>query len=212
MNILESKLKVEKTARYFTNSPETVESVIFVIHGYAQLGRDFISEFEFLDDGITLIVAPEGLSKFYSRNNVGASWMTKVQREDEIRDYLMYLDTLEESLFTALKLSGIRTSVIGFSQGVHTAVRWFTESKHDHYQLILCSSDFPEDADFMKLKRRLNGNELIYIQGTEDPIVVTDTFRKSISLLASYRIPHKEILFIGKHVISKEAVCAALKK
>jgi predicted esterase len=213
MKIGESKIVVERTASYSILLPENkIKRVVFVIHGYAQLAKDFIEEFDFLDNGETLIVAPEGLSRFYSRDKVGASWMTKVNRDEEIGDYIKYLDKLESSLTELYDLSSADKIILGFSQGVHTAARWFTESLHDHSQLILCSSDFPADADFIKLKTRLNGYELIYIQGKEDAIVGIDTFRKSISLLSSKGIPHKEILFEGKHVISKEAVSAAMKK
>ena len=213
MKIVESKIVVDRTASYSIVLPENkIKRVVFVIHGYAQLAKDFIKEFDFLDDGETLIVAPEGLSRFYSRDKVGASWMTRINREDEIGDYTKYLDKLESSLTEHYDLSSADKKILGFSQGVHTAVRWFTESKYDHSQLILCSSDFPADVDFIKLNKRLNGNELIYIQGKEDAIVGIDTFRKSSSLLTSNDIAHKEILFDGKHVISKEAVSAAMKK
>lgn len=213
MKIVESKIVVERTASYSILLPENkIKRVVFVIHGYAQLAKDFIKEFDFLDDGETMIVAPEGLSRFYSRDKVGASWMTKVNRDEEIGDYIKYLDKLESSLTELYDLSSADKIILGFSQGVHTAARWFTESLHDHSQLILCSSDFPADADFIKLKERLDDNELIYIHGNEDAIVGIDTFRKSSSLLSSKGIPHREILFEGKHVISKEAVSAAMKK
>lgn len=213
MKIGESKIVVERTASYSILLPENkIKRVVFVIHGYAQLAKDFIKEFDFLDDGETMIVAPEGLSRFYSRDKVGASWMTKVNRDEEIGDYIKYLDKLESSLTELYDLSSADKIILGFSQGVHTAARWFTESLHDHSQLILCSSDFPADADFIKLKERLDDNELIYIHGNEDAIVGIDTFRKSSSLLSSKGIPHREILFEGKHVISKEAVSAAMKK
>jgi predicted esterase len=213
MKTVESKVVVERTASYSILLPENkIKRVIFVIHGYAQLAKDFIREFDFLDDGETLLVAPEGLSRFYSRDKIGASWMTRINRDDEIGDYIRYLDRLESSLTERHDLSSADRKILGFSQGVHTAVRWFTESLHNHSQLILCSSDFPADADFVKLNLRLNGNELIYIQGKEDTIVGIDTFRQSSSLLASKGITYREILFEGKHVISKEAVSAAMKK
>ena len=213
MKIVESKIVVERTASFCIVLPENkIKRVVFVIHGYAQLAKHFIKDFDFLNDDETLIVAPEGLSRFYSRDKIGASWMTKVNRDDEIGDYIKYLDKLESSLTELYDISSADKIILGFSQGVHTAARWFTESLHDHSQLILCSSDFAADVDFIKLKKRLNGNELIYIQGKEDAIVGIDTFRKSSSLLASNDITHKEILFEGKHVISKEAVSAAMKK
>ncbi len=213
MKITEATLKVSRTASYSINTPDKpISTVVFVIHGYAQLSRDFISEFSFLEDGSTLIIAPEGLSRFYSKNKIGASWMTKEQREHEISDYVNYLDKLEAELSTKNELADAGRFVLGFSQGVHTAVRWFTESEYDHSGLILCSSDFPADADFRKLITRLGNGKIKYIQGKSDDITGIRTFEKSSALLESNSVPFTKIFFDGKHEIDPDSVIEALKK
>ncbi|MFW6202332.1 MAG: hypothetical protein ACOC8B_07130, partial [Gemmatimonadota bacterium] len=80
----------------------------FVCHGYRQLAGRFVRRFAPLDDGNRLIVAPEALSRFYLDDDggphgpdarIGATWMTRADRENEIRDYVDYLDTLYERVF-----------------------------------------------------------------------------------------------------------------
>ena len=87
----EHHLAVAKTARYYSlgePGPAT-RQLWFVCHGYGQLAGRFLRHFEPLDDGSRVIVAPEGLSRFYlsespAERRVGASWMTREDRLVEI--------------------------------------------------------------------------------------------------------------------------------
>ena len=76
-----------------------------VCHGYRQLARRFIREFQGIAGAERRIVAPEGLSRFYldeeggphgPEARVGATWMTREDRIAEIDDYVAYLDALAE--------------------------------------------------------------------------------------------------------------------
>src|SRR2546425_1041706 len=83
----EHHLAVDKTARYYSlgePGPAT-RQLWFVCHGYGQLAGRFLRHFEPLDDGSRVIIAPEGLSRFYlsespAERRVGASWMTREDR------------------------------------------------------------------------------------------------------------------------------------
>src|SRR5258708_36620736 len=86
-------LPVGRTARYYTLGPigAATRQVWFACHGYGQLAERFLQRFEPLDDGAHLIGAPEGLSRFYLSDNprerpVGATWMTRKNRLQEIAD------------------------------------------------------------------------------------------------------------------------------
>ncbi|MEP7146463.1 MAG: hypothetical protein ABI792_05600 [bacterium] len=211
MKIVEENIQILKTARYYVIGSESsdIKSLYIVIHGYAQLAADFIKEFEFLAGKKALIAAPEGLSKFYFRYKIGASWMTKEDRANEIKDYLIYLDLLFIELKNKFKnISEAKINIIGFSQGVHTAVRWFCHTKNHIDNLILCSSDFPKDADFITLKEKLFLAQMYFIYGKQDDVIGQDTYRKSIELLKEKKIKHKEITFDQGHVIDQ----ATLKK
>ncbi|MEO6694824.1 MAG: hypothetical protein ABIY50_08770 [Ignavibacteria bacterium] len=208
MIIRENHITVEKTARYFSNKPNNkkLKNFWFVLHGYGQLASDFINQFEFLDKDETLIVAPEGLSKFYSRSLLGASWMTKEDRHYEIEDYLNYLNRLITQLIIDYDLSEANSNLLGFSQGVHTAVRLFTNSEFKFNKLMLCSSDFPEDTDFIKLKNKLKKSDMYYINGNSDRIITSKSLEESKKLLQSKEINFNELLFEGGHVIDKDSL------
>lgn len=210
----EQFIKTEKTARYYISNPEikTLHSVYFILHGYAQLAKDFIKEFGFLEEKNTLIVAPEGLSKFYSKNNVGSSWMTKEDRLNEINDYVNYLDKIYYELSTRYDLSQSEIHLLGFSQGVHTAVRWFIKSLYHFNDLLLCSSDFPEDAEFNVLIEKLKKSKLYFLYGTNDNIISLKTYEDSINLLKIKNINFDEVAFSGRHEIHKDSLIRILNK
>mgnify|MGYP005635791035 FL=1 len=75
---IEYKISVSKTARYYLLEPEKIKSVLLVVHGYRQLAESFIKKFEpLLNEGV-MVIAPEGLHRFYIEGytgDVGASWM-----------------------------------------------------------------------------------------------------------------------------------------
>ena len=84
------EIKVPKTARYFTiGNEEQPDEIWFVLHGYAQLANYFIEKFRVLESKNILVVAPEGLHRFYwngMSGRVAASWMTKEDRLTDIAD------------------------------------------------------------------------------------------------------------------------------
>ena len=98
---MEHHLTVSRTASYQqlgTLSART-RRVWFVCHGYGQLAAYFVRHFAFLAeaDPTTVVIAPEGLSRFYLTGNggrVGASWMTRDDRLHEIADHINFLNQL----------------------------------------------------------------------------------------------------------------------
>ena len=102
MPINEFKIQVQKTGRYFTvGDPIEATHLIFALHGYSQLAFYFIRPFEALNPKKYFIVCPEGLHRFYrqgNNGNVGATWMTKEDRESDIADYVLYLDQVYKEI------------------------------------------------------------------------------------------------------------------
>lgn len=214
MESVEKQISISKTARYYVIPPveRPVKKVLIVIHGYAQLAKDFIEEFRGLINDHVLIAAPEGLSKFYFRNEPAASWMTKEDRENEISDYLLYLDKFINSLKTDFDITGAEISLLGFSQGVHTAVRWFIHSPESFSNLILCSSDFPKDADINMLKEKLINAKMQFIYGTKDEVITLQRYQESMDLLKTNNVIFDELSFEGGHRINLETLQLKLKK
>ncbi|WP_107037921.1 alpha/beta hydrolase [Brumimicrobium mesophilum] len=144
---MENKITISKTARYFTHgNAETAENIWIVLHGYSQLAEFFIRKFKKLDPEKNFVVAPEGLHHFYRKGTsgrVGASWMTKEARLDDIDDNHKYLDELAAQL---LKNKNYKQRyLLGFSQGGATASRWHNNGNFNADHFILWASAFPSD-------------------------------------------------------------------
>ncbi len=122
----EHHITVARTARYFTIGDPAATEIWFVCHGYGQLAARFLKRFEPITEGARLVVAPEGLSRFYVGSGerrdqpVGATWMTREDRLHEIADYVKYLDAVYADVVGDGPAPG-RVRALGFSQGAATA-------------------------------------------------------------------------------------------
>jgi len=175
---VEHHLEVARTARYWVLGDDIASprEVWFVLHGYRQLARRFLTRFECVDDGTRRIVAPEGLSRFYvgreggrhgPESVVGATWMTREDRDREIHDYVRYLDRLAE-----VSLAGLQPEtfvvVLGFSQGVATAARWTTLGSMRPQRLLLWGDLLPPDLDFARAVSAWAGTDVLLVRGQDD--------------------------------------------
>jgi predicted esterase len=144
-------LKVPKTARYFQLGEFTpsTKQVWIVLHGYGQLASYFIKWFEPILDDETVIIAPEGLHRFYWQGFSGkvvASWMTKEDRENDIVDYINFLDEVMDCVKVNMVNPTTKIIAFGFSQGVASVSRWvFNTKKHHPDELVLWAGLFPSD-------------------------------------------------------------------
>jgi predicted esterase len=141
------QLTIPKTARYVTIGEinDQTENIWFVIHGYGQLAEYFIKKFNVLDDGKTVIIAPEALSRFYLKEfsgRVGATWMTREERDSEILDYLNYLNLLYDTVLQNADVNKLKINILGFSQGTATVARWCMNEHIKYDRLILWAGYF----------------------------------------------------------------------
>lgn len=146
---MEHKLKVNKTLRYFTHGdPHKADHIWIVLHGYGQLAYYFLRKFNVLDPDKHFVVAPEGLHRFYlsgTSGRVGASWMTKEARLDDIHDNHVFLDQLSNQLLSTYHFS--KRTLLGFSQGGATASRWHQRKTFNAHHFVLWACVFPPDLE-----------------------------------------------------------------
>lgn len=181
-------LGVQRTARYWTlGEAAQAREIWFVLHGYMQLARRFLRRFEPIRDARRLIVAPEGLSRFYVRSGggrhgtesvVGASWMTREDREAEIHDYVGYLDRLAR-VVSEKAPSEVRTTVLGFSQGVATASRWVTYGAVRPQRLVLWGDFLPPDLDADRAADAWESVDVLLVRGTDDGALQSDDLARA---------------------------------
>jgi predicted esterase len=205
----EHHFTTRRTARYYTLDPAgDVREVWFVLHGYGQLAALFLRHFEGLQDGGRLIVAPEGLSRYYlpGHQHVGASWMTKEDRLTEIDDYLAYLDALYEQIFMAVDRSRVRVHVLGYSQGGATASRWATLGRVEADRLILWAGELAHDLDLTVHAETLRRLNLTLVVGTEDGFITPERLAAAEALLIEHSIPYRLRPFKGDHRLDAETL------
>lgn len=197
-------IQTTKTARYYTIGElgEKTTEIIFVFHGYAQLAKDFIQNFESILNESRFIIAPEGLNKFYSKGffgKVGASWMTKEDRENEIKGNLNFCDNIYNHFAEHLN-EEIKIKLFGFSQGGATASRWFVNSKLQNAELILWGSSIPHDIDYQKLRSKLIQPVKIIIGGN-DEFISNENLTTELNRLKENEIEFELKKYPGKHNI-----------
>jgi predicted esterase len=212
---LEHHLEVPRTARYSTlGDGSQASEVWFVLHGYKQLARRFMRRFAALNDGRRLIVAPEALSRFYisaetgrhgAASIVGATWMTREDREHEILDYVRYLDLLADHVLTSV--GAVPVTVLGFSQGVATATRWTAFGSIKPRTLVLWGDYTPPDLD-ASAAGALAAPDVVLVRGDRDRAFTPEAVRVEAERLAALGIDYRTVTYSGGHDIHEETLLA----
>jgi predicted esterase len=206
----EQHLITQRTARYYVlgTPSEQITDLWIVCHGYGQLARYFIRHFAPLDNGHTLIVAPEGFSRFYLdgfSGRVGATWMTKEDRLAEIEDQAAYLNLLLKTQLQQLPTT-VRVTILGFSQGGATVSRWLASGAAPVHRLILWAASFPEDIDFTSGKAAFNNLPVAIVYGTQDEFITPESLQKKQELLNTLSINPIVYTFEGGHTLHTDTL------
>ena len=201
--ISEHRITTARRARYYTaGGGDELEEVWIVLHGLGQLAGVFITYFKTVATPTRLIVAPEALSRHYimpgdsgrTRDaKVGATWMTREDRDHEIADYVEYLDKVWRE--TAGGAS--RVTVLGFSQGVATAARWIASGGSRVDRLIAWAGQIPKDVD-PKAFAALSGG-ITTVVGTTDEFAPWIAEGEHDARLVAAGITPKHLTFEGGH-------------
>ena len=209
MTSVEGHISVSKALRFreFQHG-EHVEQIVYVLHGYGQLAEFFIRKFVQEPLNNTLIVAPEGMHRFYlqgSSGRVGASWMTKEWRKQDIQENIAALNQLYAHFNTLHPKA--KVIVLGFSQGGATAARWVAAGQISCSHFISWASVFPPDLDsdvMHNLKMRCS-----FCLGNEDPYFNQEDAEKTIDF---YRNLSFDVnTYIGKHDIEPSLLAKLLQ-
>lgn len=201
------KITIPKTAHYYTlgQPGKHIRKLWIVCHGYGQLASTFIYKFEGLDDGQTLVLAPEGLSRFYWGGLTGpvvASWMTKHDRLDEIVDYSNFLQQLYDLTVPQLA-EDVQITLLGFSQGCATQCRWILNKLPHFHQLILWAGLLPEDVDYKIHQAYFSDKKLTFVYGKQDEFVTEERLFWQRDFAAEQGLEFDTVVFEGKHEVDR---------
>jgi predicted esterase len=208
-------LRVERTARYYTLGAEgwsaDARAIWFVLHGYGQLAGTFVRFFADIAKAGALVVAPEALNRFYlvspehapaRERPVGATWMTREDRESEVSDYVEYLDALRDEIIGE---PAVPVNVLGFSQGAATATRWVLNGRARIEHLVLWGGLMPPDVDLARGLVRLRDTRVTLVAGTRDHYITEEILAAERARLEAAGVRCEFVRFNGGHVISRSA-------
>ena len=205
--IKETTFQTPRTARYFSRQtdPNSIENVWILFHGYGQSAYHFLLNFDDFNPEKSLILAPEGLSKFYLKGfdgRVGASWMTKENREFEIQDQLHLVD----NLLAEIDPNGDKKlNLLGFSQGAAVACRWYQYTTRKVENLILWGAGLPIETD-AKMAQKYNECNTTLVLGDEDEFIKQERLVQYFQTLEDLNFSHNVITYKGGHKIEKEGL------
>lgn len=157
MSAREHRIATIRRARYYVLGDLPAADVWIAAHGHSQLARTFVRYLASIAEPGRAIVAPEALNRYYvkpgtigSRDDavVGATWMTREDREHEIRDYVDYLDAVHAQV----TVGSARITALGFSQGVATVARWIALGSSRVDRFVAWAGRIPPDLDLARLR------------------------------------------------------------
>ncbi len=186
-----------------------LKRVWIVLHGHRMHAGEFIKTFAELADAGDYVIAPEALSRLYVKGDngdVGASWMTKEDRENEISDYVNYLDELYEKEVAPHKINfSFEVNALGFSQGAATLSRWLAYGNSKADKAIFWCGNLAHDVDYSK-SLQFKNTSIYLIFAKNDQYYPPDFYKSQVELLKKHGIQPEFHVFEGKHEINGELV------
>ena len=203
---MKKQISIPKTHKYsqLGEFSEKTNTVWIVLHGYGMLSEFFIKKFECILNEKTVVIAPEGSNRFYLNNNysrVGASWMTKVDKEKDIEDNISFIKTLYTKIVDDIGHNNFKLKTLGFSQGGATLVRWIMSNSIKVDSLILWGSDIPQDSLTNQNKSRWSSINIKIVIGKKDEYISDENKKKVIDAVNAYGLSYKLIEYDGPHKI-----------
>lgn len=204
-------ISFEFSSSYITYNKLTdkTENIWIVFHGYGQLSKYFIRRFDVLEGDKNYIIAPQGLSKFYvdeDYKNVGASWLTKEDKESDLLNQQKYLIKLMDELKSKIDFSKIKINLFGFSQGVSAFTRLLINYNMKIDNIIIWAGWVPDEF-FNINKNVLKDTNLFFVVGNKDkyynnPIIkgYIEKFKKTLNKEIDY------FVFDGGHIVDRKVL------
>lgn len=208
MTVEEHRLPTTRTARVQSvGDLAAADEVWMVLHGFGQLAADFLLPFGAIAGAARAIVAPEALNKFYHVSSatgqrdgrrVGATWMTREDRDAEIADYVTYLDAVAETFGRGRPLT-----VLGFSQGVSTLMRWIARGSHPVARVIVWAGEIPADVDLVAERARFPADGVEVVIGSVDEYATWINLDGIKRRFEDAAIPLRVQIFDGGHRLDR---------
>jgi predicted esterase len=201
---------VQRTARVLVlGAPGKRTRELWVAcHGYGQLAAPFAAALAPLSTDSRVIAVPEALSRFYlddpakrhgPDSPIGASWMTREDRENEIADYVAYLDQVAATL-RAEAGGKLRLIGFGFSQGAATISRWAATGQERLDRVVIWGGTLPHDLP--TAKGLFRGAPVVLVGGSKDKLTPPEAIERDRKTLADHGVDVTVLMHDGGHSLN----------
>jgi predicted esterase len=143
---METWHSVDVTTRAYVlvDAPPQPRATLLAFHGYAEHPRQALQAMRQAGLSQVLLAAPMGQHHFYRSDEVVASWMTRHERRDQIRQIVAFLEAIWEEL--ARRYTELPLYCAGFSQGAATAYRAAALSRLPVRRLFVLAGEMPPEV------------------------------------------------------------------
>lgn len=227
-------ITVARTARYAVvgAAPEQAARLWIAFHGYAHRAEDFVAPFAECVPTDTRVIAPEGLSRFYLElprpdgghlTRTGASWLTRDDRDDELRDAISMLHAVvarEVAAIVAARGAPPVIGVLGFSQGVAMSMRWVANASTNpalgqHTPIsahVLWAGGLAHDVPDDALRESWQSTQVHVVAGERDKFASDATRATVRTRLGSIGVKSNEHSFDGGHRLDTLLLATLLRQ
>lgn len=200
--------EITKTVRYSTYGILSAKTKYcwMALHGSRMLCEQILYKFSDFDPEEHFVVAPEAFNRLYAKDfggDVVATWMTKRDRLNEIKDIVNYLSSIYD-LFSSELPAECRKILFGFSQGGTMAFRWLNEVETNFNTFLAYSCWIPEEIDLTQAKTKWTDLELIYTYGKQDEYLTAKAIEKLKAVVDKNQLPIINESYEGDHRIDRE--------
>ena len=208
----ELSVNISTTARFYLSNEvsKDIKVVWFVFHGYGMQAKNFIADFDSIFDKNTLVVAPEGIHRFYrrgTRNDISANWMTSDLRTSDIKNNIAYLNTVLRKLEEDGLPEDVKIGVIGFSQGGPTSFRWVAQLERAVEMVIAWGTDLPLDViEQPQSLRKINESNIKLVIGSDDEYISSDKVDDFIIEYSDKGVEFDFHTFEGGHSLHEDTI------
>ncbi len=212
MEVKETQLQIQATYPVYTLNEftDSTKTIWIACHGYGQLARYFVKRFDVLNSSENFVIAPQGLSRFYADGNygkVGASWMTKENRELDLHNQRQYFDVLFDQVLPGVNWDKCSLKLFGFSQGVTMISRLAVYKQLIFDQLVLWAGGMPHEQTAADWEYLPTSTKIDLVIGDKDEYFSQKTVESQVAKVKELTgLDPKLTVFDGKHEVTREVL------
>lgn len=138
--------------------------------------------------------------------------MTSEDREREIEDYVRYLDSLHDEIFSLVARDKVRLWVLGFSQGSATVARWVARGKVDPDRVVFWAGVLPPELDAESAALLTRRAPITLVLGRQDEFAMPELVAAQEARLKQLGVAYQTLRFDGGHEIDPDTLRSVADK